>query len=113
MINYIQRKRNKKGFTLVELVVVVAILGILAALAVPRFMGTQDNAKKQTHNANVRTIESALSLYVAEEGKYTTAISDLVTAGYLKKVPDYPLGTGTYTIKNVGNNYYVIPEMIE
>ncbi|HOK63242.1 MAG TPA: prepilin-type N-terminal cleavage/methylation domain-containing protein, partial [Soehngenia sp.] len=74
MISYIQRKRNKKGFTLIELVVVIAILGILAALAIPRFVGTQENAKKQTHNANVRTIESALSLYAAEKGKYTTNI---------------------------------------
>ncbi|TFZ40677.1 prepilin-type N-terminal cleavage/methylation domain-containing protein [Soehngenia longivitae] len=115
MINYIQRKRNKKGFTLIELVVVIAILGILAALAIPRFTGTQNNAKEQTHNANVRTIESALGLYAAEKGHYTQSVDDLVRAGYLKEPPVYPLGTGNYDIEYnaATKNYYVVPEMIK
>lgn len=80
----------------------------MAALAIPRFVGTQENAKEQTHQANIRTIESALSLYAAEKGHYTTNIKDLVTSGYLKEEPKYPKGEGkAYYIANSRNMYTV------
>ncbi len=90
MISYIQRKRNKKGFTLIELVVVIAILGILAALAIPRLSGSTQKAKETTNEANIRTIQSAISLYEAENGDKPTSIDDLIPK-YLDKVPVNPL----------------------
>ncbi len=67
MLNYFVKKiNNKKGFTLVELVVVIAILGILAAIAVPRFANSQKNAAVSAHNANVRTLEGAANMFIAE-----------------------------------------------
>jgi prepilin-type N-terminal cleavage/methylation domain-containing protein len=70
MIQWIQKQRNKKGFTLIELVVVVAILGILAALAIPRFTGIRDTAAKNATLADGRTIYSAMEVYYAEKGSY-------------------------------------------
>jgi len=87
-----KRLRNRKGFTLIELVVVIAILGILAVIAIPRFTGTQDRAKDRTHNANVRTIESAVSVYVAEYGTDLSQMDDIsvLIDGYLKENPTDP-----------------------
>lgn len=61
-------REDKKGFTLIELVVVIAILGILAAIAIPRLGKSRTSAAVTAHNANVRTLESAANMYIADKG---------------------------------------------
>ncbi len=58
-------KKNRKGFTLIELIVVVAIIAILAAIAVPQFLGMQDKAKKGVDIANATAIAGAINTYNA------------------------------------------------
>jgi type IV pilus assembly protein PilA len=65
--------RNKKAFTMVELMVVVLIVGILAAVAVPLMSGRIDSAKWSEAKAAMGTIASALRSYAAEKGSFTTA----------------------------------------
>lgn len=64
MLNTLTKKRNeqkkKKGFTLIELIIVIAIIAILIALAVPKFMSVTKDAKIKTDIANAKTIESAI-----------------------------------------------------
>ena len=71
--------KSKKGFTLIELVVVIAILGILAGIAIPRFMDATATARGAKIIADLRTIDSAIMVYNAKTGKFPTAISDLTS----------------------------------
>ena len=65
------KKNNKKGFTLVELVIVVAVMAVLVAVAIPTVSSITGSAKKAVYDSNCRTIESMLKLKEAELAKDT------------------------------------------
>jgi len=65
-----RRLRSEQGFTFIEIMVVVAILAILAALVVPRIMGRTDDAKRTATKVQIRNIEGALQLYKLDNGVY-------------------------------------------
>ncbi|MDH3400338.1 MAG: type II secretion system major pseudopilin GspG [Chromatiales bacterium] len=96
-----------RGFTLIEIMVVVVILGILAALVVPNILGNVDTARITAAKQDIRGIESALDMYRLDNYNYPTAqqgLQALVTqpadpsirnwrlGGYLKKLPNDPWG---------------------
>ncbi len=72
-------KKNEKGFTLVELMVVVVIIGILVAIAVPVYNNVSDRARTQAIEANVRILQGAVMMYhVSNNDVYPGAIDDLI-----------------------------------
>ncbi len=103
-----KRINREEGFTLIELMVVVLIIGILVAIAVPVYFSAQTNAKEKTCKANLRTLDGALQTYAAETGDYPAAgvyatVLAVLVPNYLKELPACP-GTGTYTYNNVAGS---------
>ncbi len=71
--------RTASGFTLVEIMLVVIIIGVLAAMVVPRFAGRTEQAKVARTKSDIMVIGSALDLYELDLGKYPGSLSELVS----------------------------------
>lgn len=79
------------GFTLIELVVVLAIVGLLTSLALPRFSAGLDRSKEAVLRQNLAAIRSALDQYRADRASAPTRLDDLVSSRYLRDIPLDPM----------------------
>jgi len=78
---------GKKGYTLLELMIVVAIVGILVALAIPNFQHSAMKAKETALKQNLFTMRAVLDQYYADRGDYPESLESLVEAKYLRAIP--------------------------
>jgi general secretion pathway protein G len=85
------RLRSAAGFTLVELLVVMAIIATLLTIAVPRYFGSLDRSKEAVLKENLYQMRDAISKYHADKGKYPETLDTLATDKYLRKVPLDPI----------------------
>ena len=114
--------RSRGGFTLVEMMVVIAIIGLIAVLVVPQIMHRMDEARIKTTRLQIRELESAVDMFKIDNGFYPARLEDLVVRpanaktwppnGYLKELPAdawgndfvyvYPGTRGAYDIVSYG-----------
>lgn len=120
MVNEVQKmQRKRSGFTLIEIMVVLVILGIMAALVVPRVLGRTDDARKVAAQADISAIANSLKLYKLDNMRYPTTQQGLdalvnkpsiapipnnfKSGGYLDKLPKDPWGND-YQYLNPGKH---------
>lgn len=106
---YAPAVRNQQGFTLLEIMVVIVILGVLASLVIPSLMDNKDRADRQKAVSDIVTLENALEMYKLDNGRYPVTDQGLKalvtkpelaplprayrTEGYIRRLPQDPWGS--------------------
>ena len=118
MISFFRKKMgNQKGFTLIELMIVVAIIGILTAIAFPLYANIQARARMAKAQADARTLASAVVVFSAHVGSLPAALTNLtvattvggITAGpFINPIPQPPAGWGVYTYATAAGGSFSI-----
>ncbi len=85
-----QRPPRKRGFTMIELVIVMAMLGLLLSLALPQYMATLERGREQVLQSNLATMREAIDKFYGDRGRYPDKLEDLVTQRYLRAIPVDP-----------------------
>lgn len=84
-------RNSESGFTLVELMIVMLIIGVLAAVAVPSFIASIRNAKEAALKEDLHVMRDAIESYTMDKNKAPQSLDDLVQNGYLKTIPEDPM----------------------
>ncbi|HTW32703.1 MAG TPA: prepilin-type N-terminal cleavage/methylation domain-containing protein [Candidatus Sulfotelmatobacter sp.] len=82
---------RSRGFTLLELMIVISMIMILMAVAVPMYNQAIVQARESVLRSNLATLRSVISQYTLDKQKAPQSLDDLVTAGYLRKIPEDPM----------------------
>ncbi len=86
-----RRAKHEAGFTLMELMIVMMIIGVLTTLAIPSFVSAIKAAREAVLKEDLRVMRSAIDSYTMDKQKAPQSLDDLVTEGYLKVIPEDPM----------------------
>lgn len=86
-----KHEQRVRGFTLIELIIVVAIIGILATIAVPAMRTAPQRAREAALRENLFTMRSCIDQFHADRGRYPASLEELVSLGYLRSLPFDPI----------------------
>jgi general secretion pathway protein G len=90
-------KTQDAGFTLVELMIVMAIIGVLSMVAVPSYISAIKHAREAVLKEDLHTLRAAIDSYTMDKQKAPQSLDDLIQDGYLKSIPEDPMTKSTTT----------------
>ncbi|MFZ0632337.1 MAG: type II secretion system protein [Acidobacteriaceae bacterium] len=99
-------RSDDRGFTLVELMVVMLIISVLAAVAIPSFVAAIRNAKEAALKEDLHVMRDAIDSYTMDKNKAPQSLDDLVQNGYLKSIPSDPMTHSTDTWQTTSDETY-------
>lgn len=84
-------KASRKGFTLIELIVVMAIVGLLSSIVAPRYFASLQKSKETALRTSLLVIRDAIDQYAADKGVYPESLEQLAEARYINRIPEDPI----------------------
>ncbi len=96
--------KTRRGFSFIEMVVVLAILGALLGLAIPRFQSQLQSSREAVLQHNLAVLRERLDQYRADRDEFPASLAELVVAGYLREIPADPI-TDSITWEEVRDGY--------
>ena len=82
---------RRSGFTLIELIVVMAIVALLVSIAAPRYFRSVERAKENSLRTSLNVMRDALDQFASDKGRYPESLDDLVDSRYLRAIPEDPM----------------------
>ena len=109
----LRRPLRQRGFTLIEMVIVIAIMGILMAIAVPIYKTHLLHARETVLREDLFSMRQAIDQYTQDKNKAPQSLDDLVTAGYLHALPKDPFTSTTESWQPVQEDLVETPDQTE
>lgn len=88
---------KEKGFTLIELIIVITLIGILVGLGLPQFKNATKRTREATLKENLHTLRTLINQYLVDKGRYPQSLQTLVEEEYLYRIPPDPITRSTDT----------------
>lgn len=91
MVSAMKHIHARRGFTLIELIVVLAIVALLASIVAPRYFHSVDRAREATLRTTLSTTRDAIDKFVGDQGRYPESLDELVDKHYIRELPMDPV----------------------
>ena len=103
-------KRLSRGFTLIEMILVIAIMGILLAMAIPNYRTTIRASQEAVLHDDLFQLRSLIDQYTLDKQQAPQSLDDLVTAGYLRQIPKDPFTNSSSTWQTSSDDTMLSPD---
>ena len=104
---------GKKGFTLLEMMIVLTIIAILASISIPMYQAIVLRAKEAVLKDNLHGLRSVIDQYTADKKTAPQSLEDLVSAGYYREIPEDPITESSTTWQLEFGDTALIPDQLE